>query len=207
MNAQYFKAPYFSKEELWERADSFRDDVCSGDIPIDVMAIVEFDLDMQFRSVSSLRSDDDVDALLLGDWKTIMVDQGLFMDDRYSSRLRFSIAHELGHYVLHKEVFEKIPHTTTEEWVRFMRDIPEKEYSFVEYHAYEFAGRFMVPPVALEAELEKALVQAEQGGLSRSAICDDGCLAYIANGIAKRFDLSSEVIERRLKKEGLWPPQ
>ena len=36
---------------------------------------------------------------------------------------------------------------------------------------------------------------------------DDGCLAYIATGIAKTFDLSSDVIERRLKKEGLWPPQ
>jgi hypothetical protein len=206
MNPRNFKAPFISKDEIWQRADEFRAEVWpSGEIPVNIMDIVEFDLGMEFRAVSSLRTDDDVDALLLGDWQTIMVDQGLFMDDRYSNRLRFSIAHELGHYVLHRDVFDQIPHTTTEEWICFMRDIPEKEYSFIEYHAYEFAGRFMVPPVALTAELEKALVLVEKNGLSRAALCEDAHLAYIATGIAKAFDLSSDVIERRLKSESLWP--
>ena len=86
-----------------------------------------------------------------------------------------------------------------------MRDIPEKEYSFIEYHANEFAGRFMVPPDTLQAELEKALLLVEENGLNRSKLCDDAHLAYIANGIAKSFDLSSDVIERRLKNESLWP--
>jgi hypothetical protein len=40
--------------------------------------------------------------------------------------------------------------------------------------------------------------------MSRSAL-DDAALSYIANGIAKAFALSSDVIERRLQKEGLWP--
>lgn len=206
MNPQYFKAPFLNKDEIWRQADEFRSRVWpSSDIPVDVMAVVEFELNMQIRSVSSLRADDDVDALLLGDWQTIIVDQGLFMDDRYSNRLRFSIAHELGHYVLHRHVFDQIPRTTTEEWIRFMRDIPEREYSFIEYHAHEFAGRFMVPPEALGVELEKALVLVEKNGLSRSLLREDAHLAYIANGIAKAFDLSSDVIERRLKNEGLWP--
>lgn len=206
MIPENFKAPYFSKDEIWRRADEFRNKVWpSNDIPVDVMSIVEFELDMQFRSVSSLREDDDVDALLLGDWQTIIVDQGLFMDDRYSNRLRFSIAHELGHYVMHKNLFMQIPHATTEEWICFMRDIPETEYRYIEYHAHEFAGRFMVPPEALKTELEKALTLVEKKGLSRTKLVDDAHLSYLANGIAKPFDLSSEVIERRLKSEGLWP--
>jgi hypothetical protein len=206
VNPQNFKAPFIAKDEIWRRADEFRAEVWpSEDIPINIMEVVEFELDMKFRTVPSLRTDDDVDALLLGDWQTIMVDQGLFLDDRYSNRLRFSIAHELGHYVLHKTLFEQIPHNTPEEWICFMRDIPEREYSFIEYHAHEFAGRFMVPPDALGVELEKALVLVEKNGLSRSLLREDAHLAYIANGIAKAFDLSSDVIERRLKNEGLWP--
>ncbi len=141
----------------------------------------------------------------MGDWQTIIVYQGLFMDDRYSNRLRFSIAHELERYVLHKNIFDQIPHNTTEAWICFMRDIPEKEYSFIEYHANEFAGRFMVPLDTLKSELEKALLLVEENGLNRSKLCDDAHLAYIANGIAKSFDLSSDVIERRLKNESLWP--
>lgn len=62
----------------------------------------------------------------------------------------------------------------------------------------------MVPPDALEAELEKALVLVEKNGLPRATLCD-AHLSYVANGIAKAFDLSSDVIERRLQKEGLWP--
>jgi hypothetical protein len=173
VNPRNFKAPYISKHDLWQRADRFREDVWpSNNIPVDVMEIVEFELGLEFRAITSLRTDDDVDALLLGDWQTIIVDQGLFMDDRYSNRLRFSIAHELGHYILHRDVFEQIPHTTAEDWIVFMRDIPEKEYSYIEYHANEFAGRFMVPPKALENELEEALVLVEQNGLSRLSLED-----------------------------------
>ena len=52
---------------------------------------------------------------------------------------------------------------------------------------------------------EAALLLVEKSGLFRSQLCDDVHLAYIANGIARKFDLSSEVIERRLKNENLWP--
>ncbi len=205
MTPAQFRAPFLKKEAIWQKADAFRARVWpSATIPIDVMEIVEFELELDFRTVSSLRADDDIDALLLGDWQTIMVDQGLFMDDRYSNRLRFSIAHELGHYVLHRDVCDQIPRGTTEEWVCFMRDIPEKEYSFLEYHAYEFAGRFMVPVDALRHSFEEALLLVERNGLQRSDL-EDAHLAYIANGIARTFDLSSEVIEKRLKSEGLWP--
>lgn len=122
MNPRNFKAPFIPKHAIWQQADAFRSQVWpSGIIPVDIMDIVEFELGLEFRAVTSLRTDDDVDALLLGDWQTIMVDQGLFMDDRYSNRLRFSIAHELGHYVLHRTVFEQIPRATAEEWILFMR--------------------------------------------------------------------------------------
>ena len=110
------------------------------------MEIVEFELELDIRPISKLREDVDVDALLLGDFKTLVVDQEHYMNERYANRLRFSIAHELGHYVLHRAVFQHIPRNSGEEWIRFMRDIPEREYSFLEYHAYEFAGRFLVPP-------------------------------------------------------------
>jgi hypothetical protein len=207
VKSRLFKAPYLKREDIWQKADQFRNQVWpSAKVPVDVMDVVEFELDMEIRAISSLRADDDVDALLLGDWRTIIVDRDLFMDDRYSNRLRFSIAHELGHYTLHREIFEQIPRSTVEEWICSMRDIPEKEYSFIEYHANEFAGRFMVPHEALVTELERSFAKAEQSGLPKSALTEDIHLSYLANGIAKQFALSSEVIERRLKNEGLWPP-
>ena len=187
-------------------ADDFRNQVWpSKKIPIDVLSVVEFELRLEIRPISRLKEDNDIDALLLGDWQTIVVDQNQYMDDRYTNRLRYSIAHELGHYVLHKEVFSQIPKGSLEEWIAFMRDMPEKEYSFLEYHANEFAGRFLVPPEALRQELEAAIKIAEQNGMSRSQLQDESHMQYLAKPISRKFEVSSSVIERRLPKEKLWP--
>ncbi len=52
MNPQYFKAPFLSKSDIWRRADEFRNEVWpSTEIPIDVMSIVEFELDMRFECI------------------------------------------------------------------------------------------------------------------------------------------------------------
>src|SRR6266566_1226378 len=154
MEPESFKAPFFDQQEIWRQADAFRRRVWpSNEIPIGVMEIVEFELNLEIRPISRLKEDNDIDALLLGDWKTIVVDQAQYMDDRYANRLRFSMAHELGHYVLHQTIFQQMPRGSVQEWIDFMRDMPEKEYSFLEYHAYEFAGRFLVRPEALRREL------------------------------------------------------
>jgi Zn-dependent peptidase ImmA (M78 family) len=170
-----------------------------------VLEIVEFELDLEVRPISKLKEDNDIDALLLGDWKTIVVDQAQYMDERYANRLRFSLAHELGHYVLHQAVFQQIPRGSVQQWIEFMRDLPEKEYSFLEYHAYEFAGRFLVPPEALCREFEVAILLAEQNGMPRDQIQSDAHMQYLAKPVSRTFAVSSSVIERRLAKEKLWP--
>jgi hypothetical protein len=119
--AHHFKAPFLSKETCWAAADQFREQYCpQSEMPVDVLALVEFELDLEIRTITGLKEDADVDALLLGDWKTLILDQQQFLDDRFTNRLRFSIAHELGHFALHKEVFQSIPRKSADEWISFM---------------------------------------------------------------------------------------
>lgn len=206
MEPENFKAPYIEQQEIWRQADGFRSRVWpSNEIPIGVLEIVEFELDLEIKPISRLKEDNDIDALLLGNWKTIVVDQLQYMDERYANRLRFSMAHELGHYVLHQTVFQQMPRGSVQEWIEFMRDMPEKEYSFLEYHAYEFAGRFLVPPEALRREFDAAILLAEQNGMPRSQLQGDAHLQYLAKPVSRKFEVSSSVIERRLTKEKLWP--
>lgn len=200
-----FKAPYIPQTQVWKIADDFRSKYWNGDLPVDVMGIVEFDLDLDIVPMSNLRQDADIDALLLDDWRTVVVDQGYYLGDRYQNRIRFSVAHELGHFVMHKEAFDQIPRASAEEWLAFVRDMPEREYSFLESHAYEFAGRFLVPPRELQQELDAAIEQAEANGLPRNQLREDSHMQYLAKPIARRFEVSSGVIERRLTKEKLWP--
>lgn len=203
-DARNFKAPFISQQQCWAAADAFRKQYWpSGELPVDVEAISTFELELEIRPISGLK-DDDVDALLLGDWKTIIVDQQQYMDDRFVNRLRFSIAHELGHFVLHKDVFGQFPRSTADEWIRFCQDMPDKEYSFLEYHANEFAGRLLVPAHDLSTEFEAALREVEGRGMARGKLTEDH-LSYLCIPVAKRFAVSQEVIERRLTKEKLWP--
>ena len=171
---------------------------------MDVLSIVEFNLDLEIRVSTGLKEDADVDALLLGDWKTLIVDHKQYMDSRFINRLRFSIAHELGHYVLHKAVFAEIPRQTPEDWIAFMMDMPDKEYSFLEYHANEFAGRFLVPLNELRQQFEDTLGEVEKNGLPRGKLAD-AHLSFLCNPLSRYFGVSVDVIERRLSKEGLWP--
>lgn len=77
MKPENFKAPFIEQQEIWRQADGFRNRVWpSNEIPIGVLEIVEFELDLEIRPISRLKEDNDIDALLLGNWKTIVVDQG-----------------------------------------------------------------------------------------------------------------------------------
>lgn len=87
-SARHFKAPFLSKETCWAAVDQFRQRYCpQSEIPVDVLALVEFELNLEIRTITGLKEDADVDALLLGDWKTLILDQQQFLDDRFTNRL------------------------------------------------------------------------------------------------------------------------
>jgi len=205
IDPQTFKAPFIDASQCWAAADTFRQRYWpAGAIPLDVLAIAEFDLGLDIRAVASLRQDADVDALLLGDWKTLMVDKQQYLDDRYLLRLRFSVAHELGHYALHKTVFGNIPRETPAKWIAFMQGMPDREYGFLEFQAYEFAGRLLVPLDPLKTQFEKAITDVEQSGIKRDKL-NDAHLSYLCIPLSKHFAVSQDVIEKRLNREKLWP--
>jgi hypothetical protein len=200
-----FKAPYISQSQCWQAADEFRREYWpSGEIPVDVLEIAELDLDLEVRPITGLREEADVDALLLGNWTTLLVDQRQYMDERYVNRLKFSVAHELGHYVLHHEVFKSIPRETPEQWIAFMQGMPDDQYGFLEFHAYEFAGRLLVPQDKLSEQFEAVISQVEANGLPRKSLTE-AHLSYLCKPLEDAFEVSQQVIEKRLQREKLWP--
>ena len=95
-NPESFKAPFLTKYKCWEAADDFRRKYWKGkSVPVDVMAIADFELELEIRPVPQLKEQADTDALLLGNWETILLDQKEYMDARFENRIRASVAHEL----------------------------------------------------------------------------------------------------------------
>jgi hypothetical protein len=208
LDPREFKAPFIKIEDIRSAADEFHAKHWPRDtIPVDIFDIIEFGLDMEIRAILNLREAGDVDALLLGDLKTIVVDQTDFLNDRAQNRLRFSIAHEVGHYVLHAEVFSEIQYESIEEWIDFFQNIPDREYAWIEQHAYEFAGRLLVPRGKLIEKIKDTVSIAKSSGFDSWDISGESTREYIAHAIARHFEVSDQVIDKRIVRENLWPPK
>jgi Zn-dependent peptidase ImmA (M78 family) len=164
------------------------------------MGVMEFDLDMEIRPVKSLEAECGIDALIMSDLKTVYVDQDQYMDGRYDNRLRFSLAHELGHKVLHADYYAALGISKVEDVFSFHKQLSDEDYRWMEWHASEFAGRLLVPPneliKATQELLDKHSVSIKSAELSVSDTLD-----IISPSISPVFGVSDGVIQRRLKNK------
>ena len=162
---------------------------------------------LDIEPVKNLLSTIDVDAYLKRDLSGIVVDYDCYMNDKFANRMRFSFAHELGHFFLHKELYMKFGISSPEHWKDFILNVPETEYRSFEWQANEFAGRLLVPYQELETEMEKVgEILKENNLITFLKMYPDAVLSRISPMLSKPFGVSTEVIERRVEREGLWPP-
>jgi hypothetical protein len=202
-----FKAPFNPKERIWQEADKLRRAYPVGrSLPVQILDLAEFDLSLDLIPVDGLREQLDIDALLMGDLRSILLDKRAFMSPRLEYRLRFSVAHEIGHLVLHRDIYAGLQHATAKEWFDYISAIPEVEYGWVEWQAYEFAGRLLVPPAPLRDAFQNAVQTAQAAGYTDWLAAEETALDYVATRIAPKFGVSAEVIAKRLRMEKLWPP-
>jgi len=195
-----FKAPFLTPEVIRSKADEIRSKYWpSGTIPIDIEKIL-WGIGLRLEPVPFLK-ESDVDAFLSADLTGIWVDADQYMDDRMLNRVRFSIAHELGHFVLHEDIYKQMAFTSLEEKIKFIQLLPDDQYGFIEQHAYEFAGRPLVPRDALQKELGQAVAKAKDAGFTEWDKSGDAALEHVASSICRTFEVSSLVIEKRLVRE------
>jgi len=201
-----FRAPFITPAKAWAEADRIRAQYWpSGAVPVEVEEIL-WALNLRVEPIQSLREVGDVHALLRGDLQSVVVDADEYMDDRMQNRIRFSIAHELGHFILHADLYRGFAHESIDAWIDFVQRVPEDQWGYVELHAYEFAGRLLVPTDRLRAEISAAAQLAENSGFMKWDETGDAAREYMANPIARIFGVSSQVIEKRIIREKLWPP-
>jgi Zn-dependent peptidase ImmA (M78 family) len=121
--------------------------------------------------------------------------------------MRFSFAHELGHFFLHKDMYASFKFESADEWKEILQGMPDVEYRSFEYQANEFAGRLLVPREDLIHEIEKSVETLKRNNMLEYLKVDPyAVLSRISPQLAKPFGVSTDVIETRVKREDLWPP-
>ena len=200
--------PFMENESIHRAADDFRSsEPLRGliDLPIDVVYIAEIVLRLDVIPVTGFFAEFRMDAALLPNLTGLYVDEESYLSweagDKWTEkRLRFSFAHELGHYVLHHKVMREHSFRTLAEFRRWAGD--RCNYESAEYQADEFAGRFLVPREVLLKTYDEYREKAEAVDSGWMEI--EGTREYLAKKIARRFGVNSQVIETRFDREMIW---
>jgi Zn-dependent peptidase ImmA (M78 family) len=197
-----FKAPFFRYEDLRRCAESFLTEYHVGrEIPVPIEKIIEFELGMDIVPMPGLGNFDTV-AYLSHDLNEIRVDE--FIYNHRPNRYRFSLAHELGHRVLHADVFQQFKFTDVETWKHVMAEvIPLDQYRYLEWHANSFAGLILVPA----HELRQAFFDDVEKGQGNGVDFDEpatGARELVEAHLADIFEVSAEVIHKRIEFDKLW---
>lgn len=204
-----FKCKWIHRQELCKHADEMRSKYWQENLlPIDMEKIIELRIGLEIEPRLGLLSMIDMDAWLKIDLSGIVVDYDSYMNEKYANRLRFSLAHELGHYLLHRDIYSTLPFNSVEDWKNFMINVPETEYAGFEWQANQFAGRFLVPYDILEIKVKEAIEMIKQQNLVEYLRQEpDAVLSRVAPFLGKAFGVSEQAIKIRVQNEELWPPK
>ena len=203
------KCKFIKKEEISNTVEEFRNNYWkSGTVPIDMESIIERGLHIDIIPKYGIRQLDKIDSYLKSDLTGIVVDIMQYMDPqgRYENRLRFSFAHEIGHFVLHKYVYKEFGIETPEDYYDFVMYFPETEYRSFEWQANEFAGSLLVPRDRLVEEIEHCKEMLQERELLY--LWDENreqVLISMSPLLGRVFGVSDDVIERRIAADrDLW---
>jgi len=190
-------------EELRERYAVLRDDL----IPIDIFEFYEIDLGIQPIPFHDLTAKYRIEAAISADFAGLYLDAEQYeLMERGPSwklhRLRFSVAHELAHYFLHREIPQRESFASLPAFARWTADYGGKKYA-IEQEANEFAGRLLVPDRRLKefydefaSEATRLMDNFAQSGELRNKF---------AERVAPRFGVNAQVIGIRLDRDMIWP--
>lgn len=169
--------------------------------PVAIEMIVERDYEMDVVPIRGLQNAFNIDAFISRDLTTISVDE--FVLENRLNRYRFTLAHELGHRVLHRDILGAMEFDSIEDWKSQIMQFPEREYGFLEYQANTFANCLLVPADELDRRFDGAVEQIKAAGLNPAEFPDE-CLDSICTALGKQFEVSRNVIQNRLtnKHEG-----
>jgi hypothetical protein len=194
------KAPYLPLPKLREIAAAFlAGHHPENTLPVPIEDII--DTKLQIDIVPLELSVHEIESFTSHDMTTIYVDIKTYKAEN-TNRYRYSLAHEIAHIHLHKDIFQNAAFRDVTGWKEFTMSFGE-DYRWIEWQAYEFAGLILVPPQHLEDQYYAFSKALEKAGVDIRRIGPNE-LRAVAKRMGDKFGVSSAVINRRAVRDGLW---
>jgi len=190
------KVPVLRSNEIRSNAESFTLKYNPKyDCPVLIENIANTSLDLSIFPVKDFHKITGYDGTISQDFKSILVDQDIYM--KVYKRARFTIAHEIGHLVLHSNLFDagktKPP---MQNFIDYQNSVSVTDWSNLEKQAFLFAQEVLMPhDIYMEAaELEISKL----GGIGQVVVTD---LESILSKLSCIFDVSTGAVWHKLKYE------
>jgi len=177
-----------------------------GRLPVPVDDIIEFAHDLEIVPNPHLRSVD-VESYLAFHDRQIWIDEHQFAHEAHRSR--FTLAHELGHFVLHADLLASLEIADLDGYMRFHEEADTSAIERLEWQARAFAGALLVPGEELEREflarsdmVAAMIADAEAAGFARQEYLQVAT-DTVADMLRPVFEASRQCIAIRIRGEGL----
>jgi hypothetical protein len=197
-------------ENIWRKIEELRahyELLREDHTPIDVFTFLEVDLGLDPIPFDDLLSKYRVEAAIKADFSGIYLDaeQYTLMEkgpEWKLNRLRFTVAHELAHYFLHRDLPQTCHFTSLPDFAKWTVNYDGHKYT-AEQEANEFAGRLLVPETRLGQLFDEFASEANR---LMPNFMDSGQLRdKFSERVAPRFGVNAQVIAIRLDRDGIWP--
>jgi len=195
-----------SFEKISDHAEEFlRKHKIDNKLPVPMDEVIEFNFRIDIVPFPGLQAEFDVEGFISGDLSCIYVDDFIFQKRPF--RYRFTLAHEIGHVVLHEDLIERIRPKNVTDWKDFILQVDSAGYGWLEWQAYTFAGLILVPRKFLRQDLAEQ-INALKRKIALAKLRNlppDSYQEYVIDAIAvkltEKYEVSRDVLIRRIAKE------
>jgi Zn-dependent peptidase ImmA (M78 family) len=192
---------------VWKAVEEFRRQyIPELHLPVDIFTVVELRLKLDIIPFPALSREYGVDAAVTEDFTGIYIDEESYVllekgPEWKQDRLRFSLAHEVGHFVLHQKIAKQLKFKTFADFVGHFND-HNGGRGQLEIEANEFAGRLLVPLGRLKEWYE--IFERDVRRTDTLFRYNASLRQSFAEWIAPKFGVNSKTILARLNREGIW---
>lgn len=199
------KPDYLSYDDLRNIADDFLDKHWPDrDIPVDIEHIIDVKIGLDIVPIPDHldgSSSFDAEGLLSSDRDSIWVDETIYSN--YLNRYRFTLAHEISHWILHEDIYQHADFSDINEWRNFIQALSEEDRSWYEWQGYSLGGLLLVQEDPLEREIESCKKKLSDNGFDIDLTVQAG-RDHLATIVGSSFDVSADVILRRGDYDDFW---
>lgn len=197
-------------ELVWRKIEELRaeyDLLKADQTPIDVFTFLEVDLGLDPIPFDDLVAKYRLESAIKADFTGIYLDaeQYALMEKAPEwklNRLRFTVAHELAHYFLHRDLPQAAHFASLPDFARWTANYGGRKYP-AEQEANEFAGRLLVPETRLAQLFDEFAGPAER--LVPNFMESGQLRDKFSQTVAPRFGVNAQVVAIRLDRDGIWP--